>query len=207
MITIRSMAVLAGLSITLGALPTVGSAQVGEIGLMAGASYSSLRGIDADNRRSTLGGAYALIPLGGPIQLQVEGLATNRGATPSSINQEIRLSYFEVPVLLRLAVSPASLLNPHVYAGPYVGFRINCRVEGASGDCDDLGTVSTNTTDLGGVAGGGVSLAAGPLVLTGGARYTFGTSTIAEFDVGNAREDAKHGAYTVYVGLGFRLGR
>jgi hypothetical protein len=178
-----------------------------ELGLLGGATVSTLRGIDADNRTGTLLGAYLLLPLAGPLQWQLEGIATSRGATPRGDEGALQLRYLEVPVLVRLSLARGSRLNPHVYAGPYAGIRINCTVEGTSGDCDDLPGISTNSVDVGGVAGGGVSVDLGGLMLSGGVRYSFGVSTIAEFERENVREAARHGGYAIYGGLGLRLGR
>jgi hypothetical protein len=184
-------------------------AQALEFGAMAGGTYSTLRGVDADQRTGTLGGAYVLLPLGRAVQLQVEGLASSRGATPrgAGLREPLALQYFEVPALLRINLGGGNALRPHVYAGPYVGLRISCEIEGTSGSCDDRPEVNTSSVDVGGIAGGGVSLDLGGLVLTGGARYGFGVSTLAEFDSGNVSEAARHGGWALYAGLGVRLGR
>ncbi len=201
-----SATLLLGTLLTIGAVPA--HAQT-EFGVMGGATFSTLRGIDVDDRTGTLVGAYLLRPFVGPLQWQIEGLASSRGATPRNggTGSALELRYFEVPVMLRLSLARGSRLNPHVYAGPYAGVRINCTVEGTSGDCDDLPGISTKSVDLGGIAGGGVSYDLGGLMLTGGARYSFGVSNIAEFQRDNVREAARHGGYAIYAGLGLRLGR
>jgi len=180
-----------------------------ELGVIGGATFSTLRGIDVDDRTGTLVGAYLLRPFIGPLQWQVEGVASSRGATPriGGTGDALELRYFEVPVMLRLSLARGSRLNPHVYAGPYAGVRIDCTVEGTSGDCDDLPGISTKSVDVGGIAGGGVSFDLGGLMLSGGVRYSFGVSNIAEFERDNVREAAKHGGYAIYAGLGVRLGR
>jgi hypothetical protein len=184
-------------------------AQALEFGAMAGGTFSSLRGLDADQRTGTLVGGYLLLPLGGAVQLQVEGLASSRGATPrgAGISAPLALRYLEVPAMLRINLGGGSALRPHVYAGPYVGVQIACELEGTSGSCDDRPEVNTSSVDVGGIAGGGVSLDLGGLVLTGGARYGFGVSTLAAFDAGNVSEAARHGGWALYAGLGVRLGR
>lgn len=185
-------------------------AQSGQFGLLGGATFASLRGLDAiddlDTRTGLVGGAYLLLPLRGALQLQLEGLLVNKGAEPP-VGNTFKLSYAEVPVLLRLNLAPSSPINPHVYAGPYFGMRIDCSV-GDDTSCEDAPeVVSTATVDVGGTAGGGLSIHLGGLVLTGGARYSFGVSTLAEFEGGGVREAAKNGAWALYAGLGVRFGR
>jgi hypothetical protein len=201
---VRLALLLGGLLAT---VPSAAHAQA-EIGLLGGATFSTLRGVDVDSRTGTLVGAYLLLPLAGPLQWQIEGIASSRGATAANggAGDALQLRYVEVPVLLRLSLARGSRLNPHVYAGPYAGLRINCTVEGTTGDCDDLPGISTNSVDVGGIAGGGVRVDLGGLMLTGGVRYGFGVSTIAEFERGNVREAAKHGGYAIYAGVGIRLG-
>jgi hypothetical protein len=177
-----------------------------QITALAGATFSSLRGVDGlDSRTGTLVGVSFLFPFMGPLSLQPEALVVGRGAQ-SEFREGLDLSYFEVPLLLRLSLTPRSSVTPHLYAGPYLGIQIDCSVDGSSASCDDLPDVSTNTVDVGGVVGGGANLLAGPLLLTGGLRYGFGVSTLAEFDTGTAREEAKNGSWAIYVGAGIRLG-
>jgi len=177
-----------------------------QITALAGATFSTLRGVDGvDSRTGTLVGVSFLFPFMGPLSLQPEALVVSRGAQ-SDLREGLDLSYFEVPLLLRLSLTPRSNLTPHLYAGPYLGIQIDCSVDGSSVSCDDLPDVSTNTVDVGGVVGGGANLLAGPVLLTGGLRYGFGVSTLAEFDTGTAREAAKNGSWAIYVGAGIRLG-
>ncbi len=188
--------------------PAALSAQSAQFGVLGGATFSSLRGIDGVESRSGLvGGAYLVLPFAGPLQWQIEGLAVNRRSEPSGqgTSGTLSLTYAEVPVLLRLNLAGSSPLNPHVYAGPYFGARINCSI-GDENDCDDAPGLSTETVDVGGVAGGGVAFDLGGLVLTGGLRYNFGVSTIAEFESGSVREAAKNGTWAAYAGLGVRFG-
>ena len=211
MLRLRRSLIVA-LALLLGAVPARTEAQSGQVGLLGGATFATLRGLDAisdlESRTGLIGGAYLLLPLGDALQLQVEGLLVNKGAEPRvGSNNTFKLSYAEVPLLLRFNLAPSSPINPHVYAGPYLGFRIDCSI-GSNTSCEDAPeVVSTASVDVGGTAGGGLALNLGGLVLTGGARYSFGVSTLAEFDGDGVREAAKHGAWALYAGLGVRFGR
>jgi hypothetical protein len=79
-------------------------------------------------------------------------------------------------------------------------------VGGVTGNCDDVPGISTNTVDAGGIVGGGLDLNLGALVLTGGVRYGFGVSKVADFDADGVRESASNGSYAVYAGLSVRFG-
>ncbi len=190
------------------AIPVTGIAQQGKrIGVIAGPTYSSLRGLDdveLDNRTGSMGGLSFVLPLVSFLAFQPEALLVTGGAQPSSGPDDgITLTYAQVPLLLRITPSSGSPIAPHFYAGPYLGLQIRCRVEvdSQTSDCDDAPGISTQTVDVGGILGGGLDLKLGPLVLTGGVRYGFGVSKVAEFELANAREEAKNGIFALYAGL------
>jgi hypothetical protein len=181
----------------------------GQIGAVIGATFASFRGIDGlDSRTGLMGGLSLVLPLVGGVALQPELLLVSKGAEGSEPDLPgIKLNYVEVPVLLRLSLGQGGLMNPHLYAGPYLGYNINCTVEGTSADCDDVPGISTKTVDVGGALGGGIDVSLGGLVLTGGLRYSFGISKVADFDAGAVNESAKNGVFAVYTGLAIRFGR
>jgi hypothetical protein len=194
--------------VTLSVSASTGRAQ-GQVGVIVGATFSTLRGIDdLDSRTGLVGGLSIVLPAAGPIALQPELLFVSKGAKGTNNGPDgIKLSYVEIPVLLRLSLGGTGPLKPHVYAGPYLGLQINCTVQGTSSDCDDLPGLSTKTVDIGATIGGGLDFGLGPAVVTGGLRYGFGISTVAEFEVGNVRESAQNGVFAVYAGLALRSSR
>lgn len=186
--------------------PTQASAQ-SQIGAVVGATFSTLRGIDGLDSRTGVMGGLSLV-MGGPLALQTGLLFASKGAEGETSGRDgLQLDYVEVPLLLRLGLGSGSGVTPHIYAGPYFGFQINCTVEGTDADCDDLPNVSTNSVDIGGIIGAGLDFGVGPLVLTGGLRYGFGVSKVADFEIGSVRESAKNGSFAIYAGLGIKLGR
>ncbi len=176
--------------------------------VLMGATFSTLRGADDfDRRTETVAGLSLLFPFAGPLSWQPELLLVSRGAkSASQLRAGVEISSVQLPALLRFSLAPRSNVTPHLYAGPYLAFELDCSVDGSSLDCDEFGTVDTKSVDVGGVAGGGVSFLAGPLLLTGGMRYEFGISSLAEFETGAVRESADHGAFALYVGAGIRIG-
>jgi hypothetical protein len=179
-----------------------------QLNILAGATFAELRGlgdVDLDRRTGAMGGLSLVIPLGGGLlALQPEALVTSKGAQGQGNVGGLRLTYAEVPILLRVNLTRGSAVQPHVYAGPYAGYRINCRIEGTnSSSCDNAPGITAETVDVGGIVGGGLTFGLAGLRATVGARYGFGVSTLADFDIDNVRQSAKNGAYAVYVGLGF----
>lgn len=192
-------------------LATVGAQAQGQaqIGVIAGATFSTLRGVDnLDTRTGLIGGLSLVLPGGGIFAWQPELLFTSKGAKGTNSGPSgLKLNYVELPILLRLSPVSVSGVRPHVYAGPSFGLELSCTVQGTDGDCDDVPSITTKSVDIGGVAGGGVTFDVGGALLTGGARYTFGVSKVAEFDVSTAREAARNGAFALYAGIGFKLGK
>ena len=202
---------LVRLSFVAGALcaPVAVAQAQGQVGAIVGATFASLRGVDGlDSRTGLMGGLSLVLPLAGGLGLQPELLFVSKGAEGSQGDVEgLELNYVEVPILLRLSMGQGSVVNPHLYAGPYLGYNISCNVEGTSVDCDDVPGVSTKSVDVGGTLGGGLDFSLGGLVLTGGLRYSFGVSKVADFESDLIDDSVKNGVFVVYTGLSVRLGR
>lgn len=196
--------VAAALAVT---TPAMAGAQGGHFGAVVGATFSTLRGIDGLDSRTGLIGGLSNVSSGSLLALQSELLFVSKGAKgTNSTAQGLQLDYVEVPIMLRLQPMTEGTIHPHVYAGPYVGFKLDCKVKGTTGSCDDLPGVSTKTVDVGGALGGGIDFDLGPLVLTGGMRYSFGVSSVADFDISNVKQSAKNGVFALYTGAAFRIG-
>lgn len=186
-------------------------AQGARIGIIGGPNFATLRGlddVDLDKRTGSMGGLSLLFPLGSVISFQPEALVVTGGAEPRiGADDGIRLTYAQVPLMLRLTPAAGAKVSPHVYAGPYFGIQIRCRVEieDQDGDCDDIEGISTETVDIGGIVGGGLDFNLGGLILSGGLRYGFGVSKVAEFEFENVREEAKNGLFSVYAGLAIQF--
>ncbi|MBC7898072.1 MAG: PorT family protein [Cytophagaceae bacterium] len=194
-------------AVALFSIPSKSQAQA-QISAIAGATFSTLRGIDGlDSRTGLIGGLSIVLPSSGLIAFQPEILLVSKGAKGENSGPDgLKLNYIEVPLLFRLQLDVGTGVTPHLYAGPYLGYQISCKVEGIDTDCEDVPGVSTKTVDLGGAVGGGLSFDVGGALLTTGVRYSFGVSKVADFDIGNVRESAKNGSFALYAGLGIRLG-
>jgi hypothetical protein len=205
----RAILALAGALATASLLAAPAAGQGTEYSGVLGATFPTLRGADGLSSRSgSMAGLRIVRPLGGPLAFQPEFLVVNRGADGRSDffeGEGIELDAVEVPLLLRFALSPRGPITPHLYGGPYLALHVSCTLEGTSTDCDDTPGISTRTVDVGALAGSGVTLSAGPLLVGGGLRYGFGISSLAEFELDGAREEARHGAWSIYLSAGFRF--
>lgn len=206
----RAIMALAGALATASLLAAPAAGQGTEYAGVLGATFPTLRGVDGLSSRSgSMAGLRIVRPVGGPLAFQPEFLVVNRGADARSDffeGEGIELDAVEVPLLLRFALSPRGRVTPHLYGGPYLALHVSCTVKGTTTDCDNTPGISTRTVDVGALAGSGVTLSAGPLVVGGGLRYGFGISSLAEFELDEVREEASHGAWSLYLSAGFRFG-
>jgi hypothetical protein len=90
-----------------------------QLGVVAGATFSQLRGlanVKTKNRSGTMFGVSLSVPLGSGLVLQPELLFINKGAEldlTSGVTQDIRLDYLEIPLLLRRNFGSGAV-TPHV---------------------------------------------------------------------------------------------
>ena len=102
-------------------------ARAQRIGMIAGGTFSQLRGLDnvtAKNRTGTMFGASLTLPIGGSTAFQPELLFVNKGSELKIGDvgkKDIRIDYLEIPLLLRFDHNPGSAVGPHLYLGPSMG--------------------------------------------------------------------------------------
>jgi hypothetical protein len=193
-------------------LPTV-PVRAQRIGIVAGGTFSQLRGISnvsAKNRTGTMFGLSVLLPSAGTFSLQPELLFTNKGSqldVSGGGRRNVKLDYLEIPLLLRIDSRSGTGLSPHVYAGPSVGFNVGCNVvlsgsgvPNTSSDCKRDNFLSPKSVDWGAIVGAGIDLSVGGIGVTGGARYGFG---LADINKTNVTDHVRNGALTVYAGVLF----
>jgi len=135
------------------AITAPAAAQSVSYGILAGASLSDFANADvpASTSAGFAGGFYAGVPLRTSLVLEPELLYTNKGANLTGSSATVNLNYIEVPVLLRYNFNPDG--GPFAYAGPYVGFNIDCNTTTtvATVNCSDA-SVNANTV-FGGALG------------------------------------------------------
>lgn len=187
------------------------------LGIIAGGTFSQVRSsedLHASNRTGTIFGASLQFPIGKAVALQPELLFLNKGseftsATSVSGGGNLRLDYFEVPLLLRFDFS-RGVVGPHTYVGPSVGFNVGCKISyrasnnstGTSTDCNK-DNFKPKSLDYGLTVGGGVDFNLGGIGATAGARYGIGLADIRKDNNDQFKERVHNGVLSLYVGVLF----
>lgn len=160
-----------------------GRAQNVNVGLVGGATYSTLTGDFVESADWKLGGY-----LGGYLRYMINdyfGFAVNaawlgKGAdsvvTPTD-TVDVSLSYFELPLTLNVAFPLGGDWYAGAYAGVGLGFQLGCSVSGtdcASGTTGGIGKGSEWTLPV----GAGVGRRFGEMIVALDGRYSLGLSDV-----------------------------
>jgi hypothetical protein len=171
-----------------------------------------------DSRKGLIAGAFLTINVNDYLAFQPEVLFTQKGTEWNrswteftytgtrlwDCNWEDKLNYLEVPVLAKLKAPVWKSLQPSLYVGPAVAFKLSAKKkwestvsdpaggtpEYDSGD-EDVGK-SFEDTDLGITFGGDLTIDVKSAKIVIDARYTLGLTTIDEHVAGG---DSKVGTY------------
>lgn len=207
-------------AIVMGGIPAVATAQTSSadpirLGILGGVNSATVGGKDAedaDRLTAFLFGVSVLKPFGSGWGIRPELLYSRKGAEAPIDDPDftgkakIKIDYLDVPILVQYEGKTSGGVRPHVYAGPSVGFKVRCKLEGtgagvtASMDCDDA-DLDIKSVDFAGVVGGGVALPIGNHFATLGVRYQHGFTDLESESV------VKHRVLSVYAGFEFSLTR
>lgn len=194
--------------------PVGGAAQLG-FGVSGGLSTATLSGDDLvgemDRRTGFNVGAFADVPLGGIIHLVPGVYYVQKGAEPRSAAIDVlAIDYLQIPLLLRVEVSPAAPLGISVLLGPTFGFQVSCVAETPDGDvdCGEDAVADLDLSkgfDLGAAFGAGAAFAVSPAMsLVASAAWDMGLTRI---DDSPANQDIRNDAILVNVGFVWTPGR
>jgi hypothetical protein len=185
------------------------------IGAKGGLALAGLAGADVPSgiERSTgaAAGVFVRFDATPTISLQPELLFVQKGASFTDswfglpVGGELKLTYIEVPVLLRvgLPVSGASFM-PALFAGPAISFNRSARSRSSAIGFERERDVEEETKDLdfGAVVGGGVDYRFLRGVLSLDLRYNLGLVTLDDSGDG---EDVKNRAFMFTLGFGIHV--
>ncbi len=199
-----AIAVFAGLL----ALPRPAAAGV-QFGLKAGVNMAKPTGADAQDPLATLknkvgfqGGIFLAFDLGRVVGLQCEVLYTMKGATyvalDDSYTDKLYADYIEVPLLLKIRI-PTPIVQPFVFAGPSVGFKLHEKLE-SNGEQVPLGENLLKNNDYGAIFGAGVNFGRNFMI---DVRYSLGLQKVISTIEGDIDPDYKNGVWSASIGIAF----
>jgi hypothetical protein len=190
------------------ALPQPAAAGV-QFGLKAGANMAKPTGSDVDdiegtvkNKLGIVGGIFIAFNFGKVITIQTEVLYTMKGATieyvdiDETVQEKLYGDYLEIPLLLKLKI-PTPGIQPFVFAGPYVGFKLKEKIT-VMGEEMPLEESILKGNDYGAIFGGGLQLGRSFHI---DARYSMGLQKI--LDEGTEAIDFKNGVWSATLGFAF----
>jgi hypothetical protein len=165
------------------------------VGAQFGISLSTfggegIGGLD-EHRRGLIAGVTLDYRLASALHAETGAFWIQKGATGTvqgfeeAIPTRVRVSYLQVPLLLRLTPLPAATIRPSIAVGPAVSFETGCDFRSDPSDiavlvgCDDD---ARSKTDLGVIFGAGLGFDVGRTALLVEARYDLGLRDLDTID-------------------------
>jgi len=155
--------------------------------------------VDTNRQTGFTAGAFYGVRLAGPLHLDVEGLFTTKGAKYTFsedpvLENRLKLTYLEVPVLARVNVWRGGGTTGYVSGGPSFAFKLK---EVQEEDAEETPRDSdTKKYDIGLAFGGGVSF--GRWLVD--ARYTLGVIDIIDVNFDFSQPTAKNRSFSLTAG-------
>jgi hypothetical protein len=204
LITVLVIAAIVGLA----ALPQPAAANV-QFGIKAGGNMAKPTGADAQDPLATLkskvgfmGGIFLAFNFGKVVTIQWEALYTMKGATyvalDDSYTDKLYSDYIEIPLLLKIRI-PLPIIQPFVFAGPTVGFKLNEKLT-SNGEDVPLTEALLKNNDYGAIFGAGLNLGRNFML---DVRYSLGLQKVISTVEGEVQPDFKNGVWAATIGIGF----
>ena len=202
LMTVLVIAAFAGLMV----LPQPAAAGV-QFGIKVGGNMAKPTGADVQKPLETIksrvgftGGIFLAFNLGKVVAIQWEALYTMKGATfvalDDSYTDKLYGDYIEIPLLLKIKI-PLPVIQPFVFAGPSVGFKLSEKAE-LDGVPVDVALLKNN--DYGAIFGAGVNLGRSFML---DVRYSLGLQKVIDTIEGQVQPDIKNGVWSATIGIGF----
>jgi len=180
-----------------------------EIGFKGGLNFAnqswSAEGISLSmtSVQEPIFGAFYLARVGKYFAIQPEVIYSQKGTKYEILDEslKIRLSYLEIPVLVKFYVTPEGKAQPFLFAGPALGIKLSAKgiVDGESEDISD----EYKGTDFGLVFGGGLEYDLGKALFIVDLRYSLGLANIIVEEESDIEATVKNKAFVVMIGFGF----
>lgn len=177
------------------------------LGFKGGVAFSKFNGESISEAETNVGpsiGGFANLGFANVVSVQFEMLYTQFGGRYTYKNEvyDPKLSYLQVPLLLKVKIPIAESVYPYAFIGQSVGFKvgeINNRIDrnGLSQPVAD----QFKGVDLSTIFGAGIDLESDFAILSLDFRYANGMMNILK------EGDAQSGSFSMTVGLGFNLSK
>ena len=179
------------------------------IGVKAGGNVARPTGLPAWDPSATLksksgftGGVFLAMNYGRYVTVQWEALYTMKGAVytspDDSVTETLTADYLEVPLLLKLR-APLGVIQPFVFAGPTVGFKLQEKLETNGEETPVSGSILKNN-DYGAIFGAGLNL--GPDFMFD-VRYSQGLQKVVAVAEGDIPAGFRNGVWSMSLGIAF----
>jgi hypothetical protein len=206
LMTVLVIAAFAGLL----ALPQPAAAGV-QFGIKLGGNMAKVTGADVDDFEGTLkskvgftGGIFLAFHLGRVVSIQWEALYTMKGASfdytdlEDTYTEKLFGNYIEIPLLLKLTI-PTPGIQPFVFAGPSVGFKLSEKLT-VEGEDIPLEEKLLKNNDYGAIFGAGLNLGKSFML---DVRYSLGLQKVIDTIEGETPVDVKNGVWSATIGIAF----
>lgn len=153
-----------------------------EKGVKVGFNSASFKGADSDIWDAKTGlsfGFFTRYKASPSITLQPEFLYSIKGAERRDGTAKItaKLSFIEIPILLRYDIPSKGNIKPALLVGPVIGFTSTSRLEELDeGVSEEADVDNSNSTDFGLIFGGSADINTGNSVIVFDLRYSIGLS-------------------------------
>src|SRR4030042_3142490 len=176
-------------------------------GPKAGGNIAKPTRADADDPTATLksrvgftGGIFLAINFGSVLTIQPEILYTMKGANYTALDDaytdKLYADYIEIPLLLKLQ-PPPPVIQPFLFAGPSVGFKLSEKLER---DGVPLTDALLKNNDYGAIFGAGLNLGRNFMIHV---RHSLGLQKVYDTLHGTIEPDIKNGVWAATLGIAF----
>lgn len=189
-----------------------GSAAAGvQFGLKGGGNMAKVTGADAQDfaeimktKVGFMGGIFLAFNFGSVVTIQTEVLYTMKGATfqyvelEDTYTEKLYGDYVEIPLLLKLRI-PTPGIQPFVFAGPTVGFKLREKLT-VNGEDIPLEEKLLKSNDYGAIFGAGLNIGRHFML---DVRYSMGMQKVIDIAEGVEPIDIKNGVWGATIGIAF----
>lgn len=200
----RVSTVLALLAILVFSAPLAAGDGKMMLGFKGGINMANVTGDDAPDdtsmRYGLVGGAFLCYKLTDIFAIQPELLYAQKGAkytADDDTERTMKIDYFEIPLLFKVALPTEGKIKPSLYAGPALGILMSAKDEDE--DVKDY----FKSTDIGILAGAGLGYMMENGMVGLEVRYEVGLATIDKAEGDEEESDIKNSVFSIMLSYGF----